>query len=264
MEAGLYTAIPRRHSVRAYDGRTLRPEDLAAVEAACAEPLDLVHGTRVVQLFGHTERVFTGLAIRNAPCSLAMIGQADIPQVEARVGYHGEHVVLAATAAGLGTCWVTATFHPEVVVELVDLRPGERVFAASPLGYEGRPGMVETFFNRMVTKSRERQPLETLVLPGSRSPAEAPPWMLSALKAARLAPSAYNRQPWRFTLGDDSITISLDSATRDVPTAPRAMDCGMAMRHLDLAAAAAGVTGTWEFLTAPNVAIFRGRPVPGR
>lgn len=37
------------------------------------------------------------------------------------------------------------------------------------------------------------------------------PWLDAALEAARLAPSAVNRQSWRFTWSDGGLTVEVDS-----------------------------------------------------
>ena len=71
-------------------------------------------------------------------------------------------------------------------------------------------------------------------------------WIKTALEAARLAPSAVNRQPWRFILGDSSISVSLDK-NRDTYKIARRLDCGIAMLHLELGARHAGIVGGWTF-----------------
>jgi len=45
-----------------------------------------------------------------------------------------EHLILAATAEGLGTCWIGA-FQPDVVKEALDLPDGAEPLAMTPLGY---------------------------------------------------------------------------------------------------------------------------------
>jgi hypothetical protein len=75
--------------------------------------------------------------------------------------------------------------------------------------------------------------------------------------AARIAPSAMNRQPWRFTLDGGALRVAYDGADA-LPTSKR-LDCGIAMLHAELGAAGEGVGGSWELLTEPDVACF----VPG-
>ena len=45
-----------------------------------------------------------------------------------------DHLILAATAEGVGTCWIAA-FDPAVLRRALDLKAGEEVFAITPLGY---------------------------------------------------------------------------------------------------------------------------------
>lgn len=253
----MYEVITSRRSVRGYDGRAIGEADYRGVQEACAHLPAAACGVRVVPVECPSREVFTGLVIKEAPAFLGVVGAVDRPGAEVWAGYAGEFVVLSATALGLGTCWVTATYRPDRAAALVGVGPGERLLAVSPLGYPGRVGLVEDFFNVAITRSRQRKPLEELIDPSGLSLDAAPAWTRTALEAARLAPSAVNRQPWRFTLAADGITVSIAPGGKEVPSAPRAMDCGMAMLHLELAARAAGVTGTWKLLPAPGVARFR-------
>ncbi len=45
-----------------------------------------------------------------------------------------DHLILAATAEGLGTCWIAA-FNPEVVRKVLNLPQGIEPVALTPLGY---------------------------------------------------------------------------------------------------------------------------------
>jgi nitroreductase len=49
-----------------------------------------------------------------------------------------DHLVLAAAAEGVGTCWI-ANLQPDVLREALGLDADQRVFAITPLGYP-RPG----------------------------------------------------------------------------------------------------------------------------
>ena len=82
-----------------------------------------------------------------------------------------------------------------------------------------------------------------------------PPWVKIALEAVRLAPSAVNRQPWGFQVEPDAIIISVRTGGSEFNVSKR-LDCGIAMLHLEVAAAAYGISGKWELLEAPRVARF--------
>jgi hypothetical protein len=101
-------------------------------------------------------------------------------------------------------------------------------------------------------RSRKRKPLSDLVTGLSEN--QRPSWVKDALEAARLAPSANNRQPWRFDIQANSITVSA-SGSLDFGISYR-LDCGIAMLHLEVAALKNQIHGRWEFLPAPQVARF--------
>jgi hypothetical protein len=81
-------------------------------------------------------------------------------------------------------------------------------------------------------------------------------WTKPAIEAARLAPSAANRQPWKLEIGESSIMVSADNRRLDFGVSRR-LDCGIAMLHIELGALSAGVRGKWELLEHPSVAIYR-------
>ncbi|MBM3310846.1 MAG: nitroreductase, partial [Candidatus Aminicenantes bacterium] len=173
---------------------SFRPSAEARVELVLEPPDDILRG--VVGRYGK---------ITGPPFYLAMIGRPGAPAVEEFVGYTGEGLVLEATALGLGTCWVSGFFRPEAVRRRLELSPAERVYAVSPLGYAAPSYSVKDRLFRRVAGSGQRKPLAELAAGG---PLEG--WPLKALEAARLAPSATNRQPWRFEVGDGSITVRID------------------------------------------------------
>ena len=66
-----------------------------------------------------------------------------------------------------------------------------------------------------------------------------PDWAVAAVETARLAPSAVNRQPWRFRMDAGALVIARDGAM-ETPKVTKRLDCGIAMLHAELGARAAG------------------------
>ena len=83
-----------------------------------------------------------------------------------------------------------------------------------------------------------------------------PGWARTAAEAARLAPSATNRQPWSFDIHVDGITVSVKNTGMEFNVSKR-LDCGIAMLHIELGALHGGTRGEWEFLKQPQVARFK-------
>ncbi len=58
------------------------------------------------------------------------------------VGIAMEHLILAATERGLGTCWIGA-FREKLVKDLLDIPEGVRVVALTPLGIPAEEGEIK-------------------------------------------------------------------------------------------------------------------------
>jgi hypothetical protein len=191
--------------------------------------------------------------IRGAQSFIALMGSSTGTHVFEQVGYTGEGIVLEATACGLNSCWVGGTFRRDGVGPMAGIHRGERVYGVIPIGY-GAPS--RCFTEKLLTgfgRTHRRKPLSQLLTVGSED--ELPTWVRASLEAGRLAPSAFNRQPWRFSATENSIAVSLDSDGLDFGVSKR-IDCGIAMLHIELGALSQGVTGKWEFLPDPQVARF--------
>ncbi|MFY9814814.1 MAG: nitroreductase family protein [Dehalococcoidales bacterium] len=60
-------------------------------------------------------------------------------------------------------------------------------------------------------------------------------WAKESIEAARLAPSAVNRQPWGFNIESDGITVFVRTSNPEFNVSKR-LDCGIAMLHVEVAA----------------------------
>jgi nitroreductase len=90
------------------------------------------------------ERVAEGIGqkwCKGAPMFIAGISDAqwsgnngDMAYYMLDVGIAFEHLVLAAAAEGLGTCWI-GFFDEERLKEILDVKGSNRVVALTPIGY---------------------------------------------------------------------------------------------------------------------------------
>lgn len=159
-------AIRGRYSVRSYRADAVEEDKLAAVieaarlapTAANRQPFRLM----VVHTAGREEelqRVYRRRWFSSAPLVLGIVavpGEAwrrmdgkPYDEVDATIAM--DHVILAATALGLGTCWVAA-FDPDVAREVFGLPADVEPVAFTPLGYAADE-----------PKQKVRRPLEELV-----------------------------------------------------------------------------------------------------
>ena len=249
-----YKAIFLRHSQRKFSGEVPDERITSTIEQLCSE-FSPFPGVRSVLVREPANDVFKGAVgqyffkVTEAPYYVAFIGDMNTPNVQASAGYIGEGIVLEATSQGLNTCWVGGFFRRETVEKQIDLREKEQILAITPIGYskdeKDRVGIS--------TKQYRRKGRNELII---FDEGENSDWKYQAIEAARLAPSAANRQPWEFTISRASVTIS-SNKQREGFGVSRRLDCGIEMLHLELGALVNGIRGQWEFLSHPDVARFR-------
>jgi nitroreductase len=145
----VFEAIGSRYSARGYKPDSVSDETLRQVleaarqapTAANKQPFRII----VIHTKGREEalsRVYGRAWFLQAPLVLAVIavpGEAwrrmdDKPYDEVDATIAMDHLVLAATALGLGTCWIAA-FDPSAVREVLALPDDVEPIALTPLGY---------------------------------------------------------------------------------------------------------------------------------
>jgi nitroreductase len=263
LDPAWYDAIAIRRSRRRFSDRKIPATALEAL-GDFTERFRLAPGARVELTEGGGD-IFTGLLdrfggaygrVEGAPWTAVFVGPKDS---ELQIGYVGEAFVLEATRLGLGTCWVAGMFDRKTAASLVKLHRGEHVFAVTPVGHAvEHKRVVERLMSTAVRSAARRQVEEIapqLMRTSGHGHPAWPAWAVTAVEAARLAPSGANKQPWRFSMEHDALVMG--HADRTYWTAP--MDLGIAMLHVELGAAREGVRGAWERLDEPLVARF----VPG-
>lgn len=254
----LYNVIFSRRSRRQFDGGGLSIDIIEKLQDFAKELNDNIIGARAVIVTVNPDKVFKGAVgaygkIKGAPAYVAFIGDMKDISVQEKVGYLGEMFILRVTSVGLATCWVGGFFRPEVVQSEVGLDSDEQVLAVSPIGFAAKQYSLEEKIMTGFVASHKRTKLETMCC-GDRIDSVTT-WIRSALEAARLAPSAVNRQPWRFTVESGTIKVSVDNL-KDSYHISKRLDCGIAMAHIEIGANHNGVTGSWEYLTGEDVARF--------
>jgi nitroreductase len=252
-----YPAISIRRSRRLFDSKPI-PSDLLEKFTVFCDQFRPFPGVRSAIVTDSPDTVFKGAIghygkIKGAPAVIVFIGDMRDEHVQEKVGYMGEGIILEATSLGLGTCWVGGFFRPEAAASLAHIREKEKVLAVTPVGFASEKVSFEEKIMTGFGRTHQRKPLYELVT--GMDEMRWPEWMKTALEAARIAPSAVNRQPWRFHIENNSITISVDNL-RDTYNISKRLDCGIAMLHIETASLHYGAKGTWEFLEPPAVSRF--------
>jgi nitroreductase len=168
-------------------------------------------------------------------------------------GYCKEHLILKATALGLGTCWLAGTFNASGFARAVNLAEDEVLPTVSPIGY---PANQKSFMDKIFrgfAGSDHRKPWSEILFTGDFSTPltqTVAGKYAEVLENVRLAPSASNKQPWRILQNDAAnvfhfyLERAFGYTLREIPI--QDIDMGIAMCHFELTARELGIPGKWE------------------
>ena len=179
----LLEAIQARHSVRYYKQQPLSDDDARALQ----EKIDKVNreGRLHIQLIRNEPKAFLGPfarygKFRGVTDYLVMAG-VKAEDLDERIGYYGEQLVLFAQTIGLNTCWVGLSYTkiPGTYV----LNDGEVIKAYIAIGYGETQGVPHKI-KRIDQVSNVSE--------------STPDWFRHGVEAALLAPTAVNQQKFSF------------------------------------------------------------------
>ncbi len=195
----LQEAVLQRHSVRNYKDKKIEEEKIALIREKISElnkegDLNLHFSDDAGKTFRSFLSRMSGLG--SAPSAIICSGP-DSEDLEERVGYYGEQLVLYIQQLGLNSCWV-GMFSRKQAEKLMPVENGERTVIAIAVGYG------ETQGKERKTKSFE----EVAEIPEGT---EAPNWFREGVKAALLAPTAINQQKFTIRLKEDETVEFIDN-----------------------------------------------------
>lgn len=176
-------AIEARHSVRAYKDLPLSEEIAKLLEDELVKLNN--EGQLHIQLICNEPKAFQGTMakygkFRNANNYLVMAGKK-AEDLDERIGYYGEHLVLLAQTLGLNTCWVGLSYSK--VPGTYVLEEGEKIACYIAIGYGETQGV-----------GHKIKTVEQV----SNASDITPSWFKKGVEAALLAPTAVNQQKFSF------------------------------------------------------------------
>ena len=178
----LLEAISARHSVRKYLDKEIPADIIAALQEKIAECNNA--GNLSIQLVQNETKAFTGMlsygSFSGVKNYLAMVGKK-AKDLDERVGYYGEQIVLLAQTLGLNTCWVGLSYRKVPVA--YNVGKDEKLVCMIALGYGETQGVTHKI------KS---------VADVSNASDITPSWFRKGVEAALLAPTAVNQQKFSF------------------------------------------------------------------
>lgn len=209
-------AIRQRHSVRTYKDKKIAPETVQKLHSLIQEINE--KGNLNLQFLEDSGKTFSkllnkALGLGTAPSVIACMGE-DTGDLDERVGYWGEKLVLAAQMMGLNTCWAGIFSREKIPVTVPE---GQRLVLVIAIGYGVNGGRVR--------KSKAPEAVST-------APKDAPDWFRFGVEMALLAPTAVNQQKFEIILNADH---SVDF--RDQGGVLSKVDLGIIKYHFEIGAA---------------------------
>lgn len=226
-------AIEIRTSVRSYLSQPLTPQQRQQLQKAI-DALNRRSGLHF-RLICDQPKPFSSVVktygiLKGVQHFFLLAGNGSDPHLDEKCGYYGQQLVLTATAMGLGTCWVGGTYDRRFCTRF--LKTEEKLVCVVALG-QADPSRAKSAISRMAAKRGKSVSELTSTLPG------APLWFGAGARAVTRAPSALNRQGYRFQLREDHTV----TAKRTSKGALSLVDLGIAKLHFELGAHG----GSWSW-----------------
>lgn len=174
----LLEAIESRHSVRRYKDDPI-PEDILTKLTERIREINQEAGLNI-QLVTGEPKAFSGLmaygSFSGVKNYLVMAGKKD-GELDEKIGYYGEQLVLLAQTLGLNSCWAGLSYSK--IPGTYQLAEGEKISCYIALGYGTTQGSGHKVKN---------------IKDVSNASDLTPEWFNKGVEAALLAPTAVNQQ----------------------------------------------------------------------
>ena len=225
----LIEAIQARHSVRAYKEQPLADETVRVLVDKIAELNQ--EGRLHMQLILNEPKAFQGTLakygkFRNVNNYIVMAEREQArtkfkaDDLDERVGYYGEQLVLLAQTLGLNTCWVGLSYSKVPGTYVLD--EGEKIACYIAIGYGETQGVghkIKTV--EQVSNTSDITPL----------------WFKKGVEAALLAPTAVNQQKFSFEyVGTSNNRHQVRAKKGFSMIGYTKMDLGIAKYHFEIGA----------------------------
>lgn len=222
-------AMKERRSVRSFNGLGLsqtQRDYLARAIGAASDPFDGKVTIRLKSIDINEDFKPSTYGVIKGARDFFLLGIGDDEASALSAGYRFEEVVLRAWEAGLGTCWIAATFKVSKFEKVETWPARQQLKIVSPVGVPARQTVMEKVM-RLSIGADKRKPFDELFSENKFGEAVSPDNRFrEALSMLRLAPSSTNSQPWRALVVGD--TVHFYYKPRTFVTL---IDCGIGLCH---------------------------------
>ena len=204
--------IRNRHSVRKYRDVPLKEDDIISINKI----LEGINKNDLSFKLMTNENVFNLILgygfIKNCKNYIVLSGK-DNDELEEKVGYYGELLVLKLLEIGINSCFVGGTYKKKKVN--YDLPNNHKIVMVLAIGYgidNGNKAKTKTFNEVSLTK-------------------DVPDWYKNGIDMVLLAPSAINQKKWKFEFVKPNFVRAISGGNHF----PK-VDLGIAKFHFEIGA----------------------------
>lgn len=235
-----YRAIKHRTSRRTYVKTPIELDKIHAINQVIAN-INSESGLHF-QLIEDTSQFLKGLKksygmFKNVQTVIALVGNKEsIPNIQMKIGYYGQFLMLECVSLDLGTCWIGGTYDKKATKTVLNLNEQEELYAIISVGKVPEDKTVkEKLISRI---GKNKQTVDELLLEKEEP---IPMWIQSGIEAARLAPSAVNGKPVRYAYLNKTVMGFVTKKNHNFEL----LDLGISLAHFELGALHVGVQGKW-------------------
>lgn len=237
-----------RKSVRDYKNKEVKKDDMVAIQKGL-DDRNLKSSKYQFTLHTNGDDIYKALdghggyggVMIKAPAYIAMNVLEEHPQAYLEASYAMEDLETMLADLGLGSCWVTLLEASDVLIKDTFKNPEGRIKYLLATGYPSRSfnfgskdfvpkiGVEDYVFRNLEKEPYTMEELEHFGLD-------------DLFYYLRMAPSSKDRQPWRFIIQDNYISLYAD----DINNLDDFVDIGIVIYYFDSLAKASNFNPVWE------------------
>lgn len=210
------TLILNTKSVRDFKKDAVKNADLKAIKDYANDCKKLVSSIDLdVRIMANNEVYLPldGIAgykghMIDAPAYIVLLSDVADHYIE-NAGFVGQELILKATEIGVDSCWVTFS-DSKTVKEKLNIVSDKEVVALIALGFEkDKPKIGKATLNPAYRMGLDEIVYMNTWGNGADAATLEERGILDAFAFARLAPSAWNKQPWRFLIDGGNVILAV-------------------------------------------------------
>lgn len=237
--------ILNRHSTRSFKKEALNDKDLNKLN----DFITSLNIPKDVNIKIISNKIGTYGFISN-PAAYLIAYCKNKPMILETIGYYLENIVLYATSLGIGTCFLGATFSKIQIKKILNISDDMLIPIIIVLGYPLEKLTIKDKIIKNSINANKRLAFNKLFFDYNLKPLNCNPHNKyhECLEMVRLAPSAFNMQPWRIIETNNAYHFYIFHNSQLDDNDIKHIDMGIAIAHFVLMCKELNLKGHLEII----------------